>query len=621
MATAPQVSTLPNGDRVLIFGSGPAADIAVLAPDGSTVRAVRYAPNPQHAYVIPESVMATPDQFVASQYQVPGLSVAGPPATPEHFPLHILQINAVGLDGAAADCFTLLTNVDDINRWSTPIVVANGVARVAVPAGHYSATTIFSSYDSMANQTIHVVTQPDITVTDTGVTTVSADERTASARVRATTPKPAVNASEYLLFDSTDINGLTSDFQLSSNGGPIYVSPTAAPRVGRFKYQVFDWSASSPAGTVDPYHYDMMFPPTDRIDTNQDYRIDASKLETIHNTFDTDPTNPSRQGEFLSGAKTAEIGAVLTGDLVATPGALTTYYGAPIGDGNYEHIVLPELPSLNRGPNGVIFLQADDPAYTRAGEMRLTWGHGPLAPQVGQFAGGTWCRACVDGGSVVLAVNEVQDSSQDTEGQLYGPIAGLLTIYRDGNQVFSQEGFYGADLTNQAQKPGTYRFVYDQDLSAFGFTQSTATLTDVTVPYTPTPDPKWTLPAGNTCEVQAGSTTPCSILPMLNLNYHLATNDTNTSHGRLQILDLRVDHQSYGGAGSHAPVTSATVSVSFNKGASWTAAAMVQAGQNHFVAWWKNTGAKGSTPWLKVTATDALGGSIAQTVDNAYTIG
>ena len=30
---------------------------------------------------------------------------------------------------------------------------------------------------------------------------------------------------------------------------------------------------------------------------------------------------------------------------------------------------------------------------------------------------------------------------------------------------------------------------------------------------------------------------------------------------------------------------------------------------------------KGSTPWLKVTASDALGGSIAQTTANAYTIG
>jgi hypothetical protein len=62
------------------------------------------------------------------------------------------------------------------------------------------------------------------------------------------------------------------------------------------------------------------------------------------------------------------------------------------------------------------------------------------------------------------------------------------------------------------------------------------------------------------------------------------------------------------------------VSVSYDKGATWTAASVIPAGQGHYAALWKN-GAKGSTPWLKVTPTDALGGWITQTVANAYTIG
>jgi hypothetical protein len=622
LTSLPKISTLPNGDRVLVTGPGPAATIAVLAPDGSSVPAVRFAPDPQHAYVIPDSVLATPNQFVASQYQVPALTVAGPPTTPEHFPLHILQINGVGLDGAAADGFTFLTNVDDVRRWGTPIPLAGGVARVAVPAGHYSATTMFTTYDPATHiGTVHAVTQPDITVADTGVTTVTTDERTATAQVTAATPKPSVNDSGVLLYGRTDLNGLTSTL-MAGTDGPTYVTPTAKPQLGGFSYQLFGWGGASPAGTTAPYRYDLMFPASDHIDANQTYQVDASKLETSHNTVDTDAANAGQQGLYMTGPESPEVGGFFLGHFITVPGSVTDYYGAPAGDGNYGRSVMPEVPVSATSIPYSIMLQGDDPVYTGPTETWRTWGHGPLTPQVGQFAGSTWCRACADGGTVDLALNMVQDSSPDTEGMPFGPANVHLTVYRDGNQVFSQDNFYGAELTNQAQQPGTYRLVYDQDLTPMGLSQSTMTHTDITVPYSPTPDPKWTLPSDDVCyAAQAAGATPCSILPVLNLNYHLATDSTNTGHGRVQALDLRVDHQSYEGAGSHAPATGATVSVSFDKGATWTAAKVIPAGFDHFVALWQNSGAKGSAPWLKVTATDALGGSITQTVANAYTIG
>jgi hypothetical protein len=620
LTVAPQISTLPNGDRVLVFGSGPAASVAVLASDGRTVPFVRYAPNPHHAYVIPDSVLAAPGQFVTSQYEIPTLSVASPPATPEHYPLHILQINGVGLDGAAADGTTFLTNTDDVTRWSSPIPILNGVARVEVPAGHYSATTLFSTYDAMTKlYTTHAVTTLDVTVAGTGVTTVTADERTAAAEVTATTPRPAVNDLSNVLFNSTDLNGMVGGLILS-NSGPAYVNPTAAAQVGKFTYQVLDWEGESPAGTADPYHYDVMFPAADHIDGNQSYKVDASKLATIHNTVDIDPGNTRHQGELMTASHSPGIGGSLSSEVFTVPGSLTTYYGAPVGDANYTRIVIPALPSLNARFPSTIFLQANAPTYAGPGETWRTWGHGPLTPQVGQYQGGTSCRACSDGGTVDLSLSMLQDSSQNG-GAPFGPVTTHLSVYRDGAQVFSQDNYTGAELTGQAQQPGTYRMVYDQDLSAFGLTQSTVTHTDITVPFTSASDPKWTLPSGDFCFAQGTSTTPCSVLPVLNLNYQMATDDTNTGHGRMQALLLTVGHQSYDGAGSDAPATGASVSVSFDKGATWTAAKVISAGPDHFVALWKNSGAAGSAPWLKVTATDALGGSIAQTVANAYTIG
>jgi hypothetical protein len=69
---------VPNGDRVLITGSGQASSVAVMAPDGSDVPAVRYA--------------------------------SSKPAVIPHFPMDIVQINGTGMDGNAANGFTFLTS-------------------------------------------------------------------------------------------------------------------------------------------------------------------------------------------------------------------------------------------------------------------------------------------------------------------------------------------------------------------------------------------------------------------------------------------------------------------------------------------------------------------------------
>ncbi|MEY9856987.1 hypothetical protein ABH935_002595 [Catenulispora sp. GAS73] len=618
-ATAPQISTLPNGDRVVIIGSGQGSTVAVMAPDGSNVPAVRYAPNAQHSYVIPESVLAAPAQFVASQYEVPALSTSNKPAVIPHFPMGIVQINGTGMDGEAAAGITFLTDVDDSNRWSNPIPLTNGVARVAVPTGHYSATTLFTETDPKTNiPTLRQVVQLDITVAGGGVSTVTADERAATSQVTATTPRPAVHDNGILLDNRTDLNGQTSVL-MTPAVGPTYTNATAPAQVGGFTYQVLGWGASSPAGTVDLYLYDVMFPASDHIAANQSYRIDASTLGTIHNSFDNDPGFTSHKGVYLTGSvfpRGTGIGRVYP---VTVPGTLTTYYGPPAGGAEYVRDVIPDAPAAGIAPP-MIDLQTFNPAYTGPTESWRTWGHGPLTPQAGRYQGDAPCRSCADGSVVDLGMDALQDSNPDTVGGPVGPENSTFTIYRDGVQIASQSGYPWTELTGQSQQPGTYRLVFDQDLSQLPLAQSTATHTDITVPYTPTPDPAWTFPVADICYAQGASTTPCSILPVLNLNYQLATDASNTSHGPVAALLLTVGHQSYGTAGANAAITAETISVSSDKGATWTPVSVIPAGPNHFVALWKN-GAKGGTPWLKVTATDVLGGSITQTVANAYTIG
>jgi len=170
-------------------------------------------------------------------------------------------------------------------------------------------------------------------------------------------------------------------------------------------------------------------------------------------------------------------------------------------------------------------------------------------------------------------------------------------------------------VKNIPATPTTYRAVLDNDLTGVpGFSQSTVTHTDLTVQYRPGTTPA--LPAQDFCIGQT-PTTPCTILPALDLNYQLATDESNTSHSPVQVLGLHVGHATFDGVGSRSRITSVSVSVSFDGGTTWQPAAVL-GGNGSYAATWRNQA--GASPTLKVTAADAAGDSIAQTISNAYTI-
>jgi hypothetical protein len=231
-----------------------------------------------------------------------------------------------------------------------------------------------------------------------------------------------------------------------------------------------------------------------------------------------------------------------------------------------------------------------------------------------------FCLACVAGSTLGVQFNMQGDTEPDHAGLVPYQSSTQLTVYQNGTPVFDQPNYIGAEVTGVPDKPTTYRVVFDEDLSqVFGISQSTGSQTDLTFRYTPRESPGSALPTQDTCLSQAADT-PCRILPVLTLTYDLASNGDNVSPVGTQVMGLQVGHLSYDGEGSHAPITSASVSVSFDGGTSWRHAALVGV-DGHYVAVWTNpASAAGASPELRVTATDAVGGSITQTIDNAYTI-
>lgn len=621
--------TLPTGDIVTVHGTGSGATYTVHGPDGRPAQAIEYDVGNGHAYVVPLSVIADDKGFDQAQFDIPALASAPAPPKPAvvpHYAMNILQVNATDLTGApAVSAMTLLTNVDSVQRWGNVIPVVNGVARAAVPAGHYAAYTIFVTRSTGGPlntevDTDHVVVQNDLTVPQTGgVTTLTADERTATSQVTAATPRPSTTDVVQALLTRTDAAGQKGNLQLFGNS--LWLSPQPKPQLGTLSYELV-WGGGDPYGK-DPYHYDLMYGPVDHIDANQTWPVDPHKLAVQHNTFDTDEALANQRGFFGVGAFLPNGGGGSTAVYPMNPSHLTEYVSAPMPGAQWTESYAPNIgfgTPIGSVPPLRMFVQPRVVSFVPGTETWRSWAHGPLTPQIGQVRGaGAVCGACADGSTLDMAFPPLVDSEPDTEILPLGAHSTHFSLYRDDTQIFSQDMADGAEVTGVPQQAGTYRAVFDMDMSGSGLSQSTGSHTDVTFPYRPTGDPA--LPAGDMCQAQGASTTPCQILPVLNLTYHLRTDGIEVGDKPVQKLDLTVGHQSFDGLGSHAAVTGATVSASFDGGKTWTAAKVTKTGGGHFTAQWPNSAAKGTTPWLRVTATDAIGGAISQTVDNAYTIG
>ena len=147
---------------------------------------------------------------------------------------------------------------------------------------------------------------------------MTADERTATAQVLAATPRPTVD-DDHLAgpHPHRTRGGLTGVCRYSATAADLRQSHGPA-QVGAFSYQLVDWGGSSPAGTADPYRYDVMFPAADHIDADQTYTVDASKLTTVHNTIDSDPGNTAPSGPVHDGPSVPTLGGFGTGYVIPT---------------------------------------------------------------------------------------------------------------------------------------------------------------------------------------------------------------------------------------------------------------------------------------------------------------
>ncbi|WP_027945217.1 hypothetical protein [Amycolatopsis taiwanensis] len=537
------------------------------------------------------------------------------PIVQPRYPMRTLQINGVDEAGAPGNFTVFVMNTDSMSKMAIQVPLVDGIARIAVPTGNYTASAGVGSYDEQGNNTaMRFVDLNDFAVDDTSApSSITIDMRAANSAISVRTPRPATQdivIAGYYRFDATGRDGM--NIWVGATGQvPVYVNAQPAARTGRLHY-LLTWGGTA-ADPGERYRYNVVFPSDNGVSADQAYTVRTDQLATVRQRLSADPgyagksislltvpTDPAISSRWGGGVGAADSGATV-------PGELTQYLGTADGGQWANMYNAPFMPLIG-----------DVRTYAAGKEYAERWGHGPIAAGFGQYTGTNTCLACVAGSTVGLAIPSFHDSAGHTSAD-QAPMPGHLALYRDGTRLVDEDT-YGVVITDNPARKSTYRAVFDVDLTGQGsYRQATKTTTDLTFSYSPNPAPGSTLPASGTCPGQTAST-PCRILPVLTLNYQMASDDTNTSGLAVQTMGVKAGHLSYDGAGSKAPITSLTVSVSFDGGATWQPSTVYGSTGDYTARWSNPASARGTSPALRVTATDAIGGSITQTITDAYTI-
>ncbi|MFC3514692.1 hypothetical protein ACFORO_31285 [Amycolatopsis halotolerans] len=538
------------------------------------------------------------------------IRLAGAPREQQpRYPMKILELRLLDLQGRSVNGIVSLINTDSAAKLLRHVDV-DGVTRIAVPEGHYTASSTFSDFDStgsvIATRTSWV---EGFTVGDSpDAQTLTVEEKYATAEVKVAPSKSTTQASLTTNFFREDATGRGFAVGISGSTTKQYVRPVPKPAQGLLHY-VVQW-AGKPPKPEDRYRVDLSFA-SDGIAENQSFSTKDSELATVEDRMYADPAD-TMPVAIDSGPVDPVIlrhGLGASGFFIPAPGVLTDYLGT-------THTT--EWVQYEQKGSSYTLMTADPRTYRPGSTTTVDWSRGPLTAGLGQWKRDRLCEACYSGGMVSVAIPELRDSEPDhTAIPLFYAPQLHFSLYRNDQQLFDQDGAYGASV-EVPKTPATLRGVLDVDRTAIpGVGQAGKLRTELTLQYDPAAAGP-ALPSPHRCQA-VDPTQPCRILGALTVDYRLDSDLSTTSSSPLQVLELHVGHAAYSGAGSHSPITSATVSVSVDNGTTWQPAQVFGLFGEYVAMWWNPPA--GTSPSLKVTAQDLAGNAITQTISNAYTVG
>ena len=502
----------------------------------------------------------------------------------------------------------------------------NGTATFSVPSGHFWVLGMFAALRGTQRVGTRLVMPPEITVNAN--TTVSMAARSADSRVSFVTSRPATEYSS--IFELDFLTGKAPAGCCSASIGIIsipgqrppalmYVSPMpTAPRVGSLT-EVTTAQLDSPSGGPGvPYLYDVAYQAPGTIPP-QHFVVNQASLATENARFYAGAPSQGYLANFEAFPIQRALGSTAVLPVMRYPEQLTMYLTAgPSLDWLTQYILSGKDFDFSGG-------QAAEPQAFLPGQ-RLTddWGAYPLHPvpfvKVGQVPGErpVTVSASRAGDVLGLAMTAFGDNTPGHYGGAANPpfkAAGSYEIDQNGTRIaggpLPHFAGFAHIAANLSPARSLIRFVLDAAEPASLNPLSTSSSTAWT--WWSAHESGATLPPGWACTDKANRS--CAVQSLLMLRYGVVGLglDGSASPGQ-QVVRLSAGHLPLAKA---TPITSAALSVSFDGGKTWQAARMTGANGSYAAVF---RAPAGSMVTMRATAADAAGGTITQTISNAYRI-
>jgi len=562
---------------------------------------------------------------------------AAEPKTPA-FKMHEVTLRGVTTNGKpdTGDLVFLFNAADNTiygDPFEEPNAFYHGTARFSLPSGTYWALTWFTTMDRKGIPTgLRTVFVPRIAIKADATITLRA--AAASSKVTFGTPKPSVLVLSSVQLAITDSRGNLSDFGLIQGPGfPVWLSPTTQRIPGGSLKEFVNVAlqappGSAPAPATDPDLYSGVFQDTSGLIRAQHFTLSAASLATVHAVYSSDVDTTG--GVQLAGFSTAELQTVGGGlaPIVAeqVPARITEHLlGGP--GVFWENAYLQSLDTFGGGQTDAIR------AFPAGADTTLDWNvyplHTPLnSGEQAQVPGaqgffGTPLSASRTANQLALDLNPFTD---DTPGHV-----GTGFAQGAAGRIAAITGNYLIAVNGKQRQTGTIGG--DEMFGTFfgGLTlptaPSTVTLrlrasrTGALFPLSTAISDTWSwrsgtglfdgLPPGWFC---ADGSARCEVEPLLNFGYQVGgiALDGTTAAGAQQVT-LTAGHQAL--LPSPAAVTGVTAQFSLDNGTTWQPATVTGAGGTRTLAF---AAPAGSYVSLKVSAKDAAGGTLSETIIKAF---
>lgn len=526
-----------------------------------------------------------------------------------------LTVHTIGPDGTPTEGIVLLANVDD-NGLARPDLVTggDGVAKIAVPVGHYAALYIVSGGGDYAS----VVADTEFSVTNGSQVTL--DARTATRSIPTpTTPKLADLASSALELSRGSGNGDGVGYgywfeflDLSSQHATMMINPTAtAPKHGHFTVNP-SFEFASPAGVANPYSYHIT-EATEGVPASFPTTVNPAGLATVTRNYGA-VSAPGLAVTAVSGEPAWESHTRIFGlkgiDFIPTGQTRTEYFSA--GKDLVWQTIFEDTAFFDE-------IVDSDRTYLPGQHLTENFDTGALHPTelTDPVHSALVCGSCSNDTNLLFDILPLGDDTPGHVAFSSGVVAPdsesySFSLWRNGSLLANAAtDLEGTEIT---VPKGTARYELQEmntrHIAAFPLS------TDSTTRWTFTTDPGHggAIPGDWLCIDGTGD---CSALPLLFASYDADANLLNQLTPGRHGISIAVGHQQHAVAPS---VTGATVSVSYDDGATWQALHTTGSGGTYHAGFTVPAGAVGGYASLRVSAWDGAGNRIDQTVTHAYQV-